>query len=47
MRPDPPQDAPLCGLIVMVVEDELLIAMNLEALLEDFGARILGPAATV
>jgi DNA-binding NarL/FixJ family response regulator len=47
MRPDPPQDAPLRGLIIMIVEDEFLIAMNLEALLETYGARILGPAATV
>ena len=47
MRPDPPQDAPLRGLIVLVVEDEFLIAMDLEAMLERLGAQVLGPAATV
>ena len=33
--------------IVMVVEDELLIATSLELALESRGYRILGPAATV
>lgn len=47
MRPDPPQDAPLVGLIVLVVEDEFLVAMDLEAMLERLGAQVLGPAATV
>src|SRR5690242_14972063 len=35
------------GLVVLVVEDEFLIAMDLEALLMDHGWRVLGPAATV
>jgi two-component system, response regulator PdtaR len=35
------------GLVVLVVEDEFLIAMDLEALLWDHGWRVLGPAATV
>ena len=47
MRPDPPQDAPLLGLTVLVVEDEFLIAMDLEAMLERLGAKVLGPAPTV
>jgi two-component SAPR family response regulator len=47
MRPDPPQDAPLRGLTVLIVEDEFLIAMNLEAILERHGAHVLGPAGTV
>jgi DNA-binding response OmpR family regulator len=35
------------GLVVLVVEDEFLIAMDLEAMLWDHGWRVLGPAATV
>ena len=35
------------GLVVLVVEDEFLIAMDLEAMLRDHGWRVLGPAATV
>ena len=33
--------------VVLVVEDEFLIAMNLELLLHRHGWRVLGPAATV
>ena len=33
--------------VVLVVEDEFLIAMDLELLLERHGWRVLGPAATV
>src|ERR1700759_2232288 len=32
---------------VLVVEDEFLIAMELEGLLEDEGYKVLGPASTV
>jgi two-component system, response regulator PdtaR len=35
------------GRLVLVVEDELLIAMDLELLLQRNGWRVLGPAATV
>ena len=35
------------GLVVLVVEDEFLIAMDLEAMLREHGWRVLGPAATV
>jgi two-component system, response regulator PdtaR len=35
------------GLLVLVVEDEFLVAMNLERLLTRQGWRVLGPAATV
>ena len=35
------------GPLVLVVEDEFLIAMDLELLLEGHGWRVLGPAATV
>jgi CheY-like chemotaxis protein len=35
------------GLMVLVVEDEFLIAMDLEAMLRGHGWRVLGPAATV
>ena len=33
--------------LILVVEDEFLIAMELEAVLEESGFRVLGPAATV
>ena len=39
----PPPD----GRLVLVVEDEFLIAMDLELLLRRHGWRVLGPAATV
>lgn len=32
---------------VLVVEDEFLIAMNLQAILEESGYRVVGPAASV
>jgi len=35
------------SLLVLVVEDEFLIAMDLEAMLREHGWRVLGPAATV
>ena len=39
--------AELEGLCVLVVEDEFLLAMELEALLEQRGCRVLGPVATI
>lgn len=33
----------ISGLTVMVVEDEYLIALNLEMALEEYGARVVGP----
>jgi CheY-like chemotaxis protein len=42
--PGPP---PSRGPLVLVVEDEFLIAMDLERTLERHGYRVLGPAATV
>jgi DNA-binding NtrC family response regulator len=39
--------AGLEGRRVLVVEDEFLLAMELEALLEQHGCKVLGPAATV
>lgn len=39
--------ADLEGLCVLVVEDEFLLAMELEALLEQRGCRVLGPVATI
>lgn len=35
------------GLRVLVVEDEMLICMDIEDMLEEFGCQIVGPAATV
>jgi DNA-binding response OmpR family regulator len=40
-------EAPPIGRLVLVVEDEFLIAMDLEVRLERHGWRVLGPAATV
>lgn len=34
---------PLSGLRILVVEDDLLIAMDMEATLEEFGCRVVGP----
>lgn len=31
------------GLAVLIVEDETLVAINLEAILEDLGHRVIGP----
>ena len=42
-KPPPRPD----GRLVLVVEDEFLIAMDLELLLRRHGWRVLGPAATV
>jgi two-component system, response regulator PdtaR len=47
MPPDLAQGALLAGLKVLVVEDEMLIAMDLEEMLERSGAQVLGPLATV
>lgn len=35
------------NLVVLVVEDEFLVAMELESMLTEHGWRVLGPAATV
>ena len=37
----------LDGLRVLVVEDEFLVAMEIELLLEDFGCAVVGPVASV
>jgi DNA-binding NtrC family response regulator len=37
----------LRGRRVLIVEDELLVAMELESLLEEQGCAVVGPAATV
>jgi two-component system, response regulator PdtaR len=42
-----PGSPPPDGRLVLVVEDEFLIAMDLELLLRRHGWRVLGPAATV
>ncbi len=41
------QEAELSGLKVLVVEDELLIAMTLEDLLKDSGCTVVGPASSL
>ena len=45
--PGPTPEPPSRGLLVLVVEDEALIALDLEARLGRHGWRVLGPAATV
>jgi two-component system, response regulator PdtaR len=45
--PSGPPGPPSRGPLVLVVEDEFLIAMDLERLLERHGFRVLGPAAMV
>jgi CheY-like chemotaxis protein len=42
-----PGSPPPAGRLVLVVEDEFLIALDLEQLLRRHGWRVLGPAATV
>ena len=43
----PTAERPPRGPLVLVVEDELLLAMDLELTLEQHGYRVLGPAGTV
>jgi DNA-binding NtrC family response regulator len=38
---------PLAGLCVLVVEDEFVIALDLQASLEEAGATVIGPALTI
>jgi two-component system, response regulator PdtaR len=38
---------PTSGKVILVVEDEFLIAMELESMLEGGGYKVLGPATTV
>ena len=45
--PDAARDRPLNGLLVLVIEDEFLVAMEFETFLQQQGCTILGPAATV
>ena len=44
---DEPGRAALSGAQVLVVEDQALIAMDLEVTLREFGCAVLGPAASV
>ena len=45
--PSGPTSEPSRGPLVLVVEDEVLIAMDLERTLRRHGFRVLGPATTV
>lgn len=47
MRTDHVRADPPAARLILVVEDEALIALELTLLLEDNGHRVLGPAATV
>ena len=44
---DPGVNSTLRGLRVLIVEDEVLVAMELEYVLRQQGCTVLGPAATV
>lgn len=39
--------ATLAGLRVLLVEDEMLVCMDIEDMLEEFGCEVVGPAARV
>lgn len=41
-----PTQLPLQGRSILIVEDEMIIAMHLEAVLTEVGARVIGPAAS-
>lgn len=47
MTSDNSQTAELHGLRILLVEDQYLIAQYMVLMLEDLGARIIGPCATV
>ncbi|ULB12456.1 response regulator (plasmid) [Cereibacter azotoformans] len=47
MPNETPQPRPSRGLSVLIVEDEFLIALDLQMMLEDAGHSVLGPAGTV
>lgn len=42
-----PKSEPLQGLRILVVEDEMMVAMLMEDFLEEFGCTIVGPVATI
>lgn len=41
------EDRPLSGCRILVIEDEYFLAMELMALLEDKGAKVIGPVGNV
>jgi CheY-like chemotaxis protein len=41
------EDLTLAGLRVLVVEDEMMVAMLIEDFLEEFGCTIVGPVASI
>jgi response regulator RpfG family c-di-GMP phosphodiesterase len=47
MEPGGERPQPLKDLRVLVVEDEVLIALDIQAILRDAGAEIVGPYATL
>jgi len=40
-------EGPLEGVVVLLVEDDFIVAFDLQTALEEQGARVLGPAATL
>ncbi len=45
--PTPAQRAALENRTILVLEDEMMVAMLLEDMLSDLGCRVLGPCATI
>jgi two-component SAPR family response regulator len=43
----PPVDRPLDGIAVLVLEDEPIVALDLQDILEQAGATVIGPAHTL
>jgi DNA-binding response OmpR family regulator len=46
-RPASAEDEPLAGLNILVVDDEPVIALEVECILRDAGAEVVGPAFTL
>jgi two-component system, response regulator PdtaR len=45
--PEKSAKAPMAGMAVLVVEDDFIVAYDIQTLLEEQGARVLGPAASL
>lgn len=43
----PKASSRIAGLRVLVVDDELLVALHIETLLEDLGCEVIGPVPTI
>ncbi|MDK1377481.1 MULTISPECIES: response regulator [unclassified Sinorhizobium] len=41
------ENQPLCGVRILIAEDEILIALDMEAAFRDAGADVVGPCTTI